>query len=204
MKAEFQKILKLFEEFEEAGETASLTLSTKGGKSTIKLQLESSPSLPSTSTTAQPLPPASGWRCRHRGARARARRNQWAAAHQSSKAGAASSAPLDPKSSRPLCSLPPESGSRRVMSCVGRLNLPTFSNLDGAPHLLHQRHTANCWGKACSPNSMYTTTSLSSTTLPHDPPEPGPTSPLPPPCFTDPHPLCCHCPGTCPRSSGAR
>ena len=38
MKAEFQKILKVFEELEEAGETASLTLSTKGGKSSIKLQ----------------------------------------------------------------------------------------------------------------------------------------------------------------------
>ena len=46
MKAELQKFLKLFEELEEAGETASLTLVTKGGKSTIKLQLESSPSLP--------------------------------------------------------------------------------------------------------------------------------------------------------------
>ena len=50
MKAELQKFLKLYEELEEAGETASLTLMTKGGKSTIMLQLESSPSLPSTST----------------------------------------------------------------------------------------------------------------------------------------------------------
>ena len=74
MKAELQKFLKLFEELEEAGETASLTLVTKGGKSTIKLQLESSPSLPSTSTstTTQPLPPAPGKRRRHRGAKARA------------------------------------------------------------------------------------------------------------------------------------
>ena len=68
MKAELQKFLKLFEELEEAGETASLTLVTKGGKTTIKLQLESSPSLPSTttSTTTQPLPPAPGKRRRHR------------------------------------------------------------------------------------------------------------------------------------------
>ena len=68
MKAELQKFLKLFEELEEAGETASLTLVTKGGKTTIKLQLESSPSLPSTttSTTTQPLPPAPGKR-RHNG-----------------------------------------------------------------------------------------------------------------------------------------
>ena len=94
MKAELQKFLKLYEELEEAGETASLTLVTKGGKSTIKLQLESSPSLPSTSTstTTQPLPPASGQRRRHRGIRARARRNQQAAAHQASLAEAASGA----------------------------------------------------------------------------------------------------------------
>ena len=96
MKAELQKFFKLFEELEEAGETASLTLVTKGGKSTIKLQLESSPSLPSTSTstTTQPLPPASGRRRRHCGARARARCNQRAAAHQTSLAEAASGASL--------------------------------------------------------------------------------------------------------------
>ena len=88
MKAEFQKLIKLFEEFEEAGETATLTLSTRGGKSTIKLQLESS--LPDTSTTStHTLPPASGRRRRHRGARARARRNQRAAAHQAEAAAGA-------------------------------------------------------------------------------------------------------------------
>ena len=87
MKAEFQKLIKLYEELQEAGETATLTLSTRGGKSTIKLQLESSPSLPATSTTStHTLPPASGRRRRHRGARARARRNQRAAAHQTSLA----------------------------------------------------------------------------------------------------------------------
>ena len=37
-------MLKLFDELEEAGDTASLTLLTKGSKSTVKLQLESSPS----------------------------------------------------------------------------------------------------------------------------------------------------------------
>ena len=42
----------------------------------------------------------------------------------------------DPHPSRPLHLLPsppPASGRRRVMSCVGRLDVPTFSNLDGAP-----------------------------------------------------------------------
>ena len=46
MKAELKKIFKLFEKLEEACKTASLTLLTKGGKSMIKLQLESSLPLP--------------------------------------------------------------------------------------------------------------------------------------------------------------
>ena len=50
MKPEFQKIFSLFEELEVAGETVSLTILSKEGKSTIKLQLESPPS-PSSSTT---------------------------------------------------------------------------------------------------------------------------------------------------------
>ena len=80
MKAEFQKFIALFEELEEAGETAQLTLSTRGGKSIIKLQLQSSPSPPSPSTST--LPSAPGRRRRHRGAQARACRSQQEAAHQ--------------------------------------------------------------------------------------------------------------------------
>ena len=136
MKAELQKFLKLFEELEEAGETASLTLVTKGGKTTIKLQLESSPSQPSTSTsTSTPtFPPAPGKRRRHRGAKARARRNQRAAAHQASLAEAATttSASLDCPPPRPLHLLPsppPESGRRQVMA-VARMDALTFSTLN--------------------------------------------------------------------------
>ena len=139
MKAEFQKLIKFFEELEEAGETATLTLSTRGGKSTIKLQLESSPSLPATLTTStHTLPPASGQRRRHRGARARARRNQRAAAHQTSLAEAAASAPLvPPLPLRPLCPLQspsPSTGRRQVISLASQ-PLPSFSNLnlDGPP-----------------------------------------------------------------------
>ena len=55
MGPEFHKIFKLFEELEEAGQTATLTFTSKGGKSTFKLQLESSPSSPSTTS---PTPPA--------------------------------------------------------------------------------------------------------------------------------------------------
>ena len=146
MKAEFHKIIKLFEELEEAGESATLTISAKGGTSTIKLQLESPPPLPTTSTTTTPLPPVPGRRRRHRGAAARARRRQRAANHQASLLAASSSAshpasgvasvPAGSQQERPLHILPspsPSSGRRRVVSRVGRLEVPTFTNLDGAP-----------------------------------------------------------------------
>ena len=84
MKAEFHKIFKLFEELEEAGECATLTISANGGTSTIKLLLESPPSPSTTGTTPRTLPPAPGRRRRHRGAAARARRRQRAAGHQGS------------------------------------------------------------------------------------------------------------------------
>ena len=72
MKAEFIKIFK-FEELGEAGECATLTISSKGGTSSIKLLLESPSSLPTTASRPTTLPPASGKRRRHRGAAARAR-----------------------------------------------------------------------------------------------------------------------------------
>ena len=138
MKAEVQKIFKLYEEFEEAGETATLTFSTRGGMSTVKLQLQASSSTaPSSSTSTPTLLPAPGKRRRHRGARARARRNQRAAAHQASLAEAATttSASLDCPPPRPLHLLPsppPESGRRQV-TVIARRDAPTFStlNVDG-------------------------------------------------------------------------
>ena len=208
MKAEFQKLVTLYEEWEEAGETATLTLSTRGGKSTIKLQLESSPSSspPVTSATAHTLQPAPGRRRRRRGVRARARRNQRAAAHQNSQVEAATSASLDPPSSRPLRLLPsplPESGRRRVMSCVGRLDVPTFSNLDGAPPPSPPPPLCQLDGVKPLASTPPVLPPSSPAPLSNNPPQPQPCSPLPPPCFPDPHPLCCHCTGTCPCSWGA-
>ncbi len=143
MKAEFHKIFKLFEELEEAGEFATLTISSKGGVSSIKLQLESSPSSPSTGTT---LPSASGRRRRHRGAAARARRRQRAADHQASLLVAPPSASppppgeaIDPVGSqcRPLLTHPSPSSTsgRRSVTSLGRPPPPSFSslNLDGRP-----------------------------------------------------------------------
>ena len=131
MKAEFHKIFKIFEELEEAGESATLTISSKGGISSIKLLLESSPSSPSTGTTSTTLPPAPGRRRRHRGAAARARRRQRAAEHQASLLVSPSSASpppsgeaIDPvgSQSRPLLILPspsPTSGRRSVSHISG-------------------------------------------------------------------------------------
>ena len=147
MKAEFTKIFKLFEELEEAGESATLTISSKGGISSIKLLLESSPSSPSTGTSPTTLPPAPGRRRRHRGAAARARRRQRAADHQASllavpasaspPASGEASAPAGSPQRCPLLILPSPShtsGRRRVMS-LGRPPLPSFGslNLDGPP-----------------------------------------------------------------------
>ena len=147
MKAEFQKIFNIFEELEEAGECATLTISSRKGTSSIKLLLESpSPPSPTTGTpTSTTLPPAPGRRRRHRGAAARARRRQRAADHQGTTLAASVSATPSPAPHQqyhpPLRQPPhllpspsPSSGRRRVMS-LGRLPLPSFGslNLDGPP-----------------------------------------------------------------------
>ena len=56
MKAEFQKIFNLFEEMEKAGQAVTLTFTSRGGKSTVKLQLESSTSTPSTASISGQFP----------------------------------------------------------------------------------------------------------------------------------------------------
>ena len=89
------------------------------------------------------------------------------------------------------------------MSCVGRLDVPTFSNLDGAPPPSPPPPLRQLDGVKPLVYTPPTPPPLSPAPLP-DPPEPEPcSSPLPPPCFPDPHPLCCHCTGTCPCSWGA-
>ena len=113
MKPEFQKLLNLFEELEVAGETVSLTIQSREGKSTIKLQLESQ-SPPSHSSTATPTIPAAsapvpGRRRRHRGAAARARRRQRAADHQGTTLAAPASAPAPHQQYHPPCDILPTS-----------------------------------------------------------------------------------------------
>ena len=131
MKAE-QKLLKLFEDLEEAGASLTLTFSTRESKTTAKLHLETfSSSPPPTSTALSSLPPSPGKQRRHCGARARAVCNQRAAAHQASLAEAATSALVSP-SPRPPClhpSPPPASG-RRIVTTLARVDVPTFSTLN--------------------------------------------------------------------------
>ena len=136
MKAELQKFLKLFEDLEEAGASLTLTFLTRESKTTAKQHLETlSSSPPPTLTALSSLPPSPGKQRRHCGARARAVRNQRAAAHQASLAEAATSALVSP-SPRPPClhpSPPPASG-RRIVTTLARVDVPTFStlNVDGA------------------------------------------------------------------------
>ena len=89
------------------------------------------------------------------------------------------------------------------MSCVGRLNLPIFSNLDGAPPPSPSTPHHQLVGVKPLAQTPSTPPTHSLLPLSQDPPEPEPSSPLPPPCFPDPHPRCCHCTGTCPCSWGA-
>ena len=105
MKTVFQKILHLFEELEEGGESTTLTISSKRGKSSIKLVLESPPSPPpSTTTSTSPTAnPAPARHRHHHGARARARRRQWAADPQGATlAASASVSPSPPELLLPI------------------------------------------------------------------------------------------------------
>ena len=141
MRDELAGLLEIFHKVEEAGGKATISITTSLGVTKTKLEIVSfTPGSSISTSTLSSSPPAPGnqaagrRRHRHRGARARARRNLRAAAHQTSLAEAAASVPLvPPRPLRLLPSPPPESGRRRVVSCVGRLEFPSFNNLDGAP-----------------------------------------------------------------------
>ena len=125
MKAEVQKILKLYEELEAAGETATLTFSTSGDKSIVKLQLQP----PSLLTSSSQL----------------LLQHQFLAsvaaivAQEQELAEISGQLPTQlpwlrqlPPRLRLLPSPPPESGRRQVTT-VARMDVPTFStlNVDG-------------------------------------------------------------------------
>ena len=73
---QLMELMKIFHKVELEGGQATLSATTHEGKTKLKLEIVSPPS-----ATAPPSsPPAPGQRRRHRGPRARARRNQRAAA----------------------------------------------------------------------------------------------------------------------------
>ena len=87
---ELSLLLEIFNKIEKAGGQATLCVATGGGKTKVKLEITTTPAPPTGST-----PTSSGRRQRRCGPRARARRNQRAAAHQAALAEAATSAPLE-------------------------------------------------------------------------------------------------------------
>ena len=142
---ELNTLLGMFHQVEKEGGIANLTISTRGGKTSVKfaIELDAEASTSTTASTSSSSPPAPGnqaagrRRRRNRGAAARARRNQRAAASQASLAEVDPT--LQPPTTHPrrplnhLISPSPTSGRRRVMS-LGRAEMPTFStlNLDGS------------------------------------------------------------------------
>ena len=147
MKAELVKLLTLYNELEEIGTSATLTLLTRGGKSTYKLLLDSPPSSPVTSTTSS----TQARRRRRRSAVKRARANQRAADHQANLVGAVTAGeptggvplPDNPAGGDPLPSQthshnihpsPSPSSGRREVITVGRPTTASFAslNLDGS------------------------------------------------------------------------
>ena len=144
------ELLKLLRQNKEAGGSASLTFfTTRDGKLKAKLEVELDPSAPTSPGSTSPLPATApapgGGRRRRKGASAKAKAKARAALHRATQAAATlsppasgdASAPLETPLRRPprlLLSPSPTSGRRRVMS-LGRLPMPSFSNLnlDGDP-----------------------------------------------------------------------
>ena len=101
-------MLEVFYKIEKAGGQVTLSATTVGGKTKLRLEIGTTPASPFESSSTSP-------RRRH-GPRARARRNQRAAAHQAALAEAATSAPLEDPPPRPPLQLlpsPPAASGRR-------------------------------------------------------------------------------------------
>ena len=99
---ELTLLREVFSKIEKAGGQATLSVATVGGKTKMKLEIATTPA-PSTESSSTSWPTG---RChRRRSPRARARRNQRAAAHQAALAEAAATAP-------------PERSSASLLQCV--------------------------------------------------------------------------------------
>ena len=193
---ELTSLLDMFHACKKAGKSATLTMSTKGGKAKVKFEAELDNAMPSSLSTTSPqsasapsLPgcQAAGDRHRPRGSAVRrAKANARAALHQAFQAlpfpggdYSAAPGPPDPSPAQPLRPFhlhpSPTDENRRLIMTVDRKAgfQPTFSQLDGEgdrplalPSLPHSLHLSSEEG--CLP--------------PRPPPLPSPA--LPPPSLT--------------------
>ena len=157
---------------------ATFSITTCMGVTKTKLEIVS-PTPGSSNATSSSSPSAPGnqaagrRRRRHRGARASARRNQRAAAHQASLAEAATSVPLDPPRPLRLHPSPPPASGRRRVTTMARQNVATFSSL-------------NVDGTAPPTPPPPPSPAPTSPPVPPSPPTPSPPPPTPPPSSPPP------------------
>ena len=146
MGAELASLLEVYHLMQKAGRSATLTLSSKGGKATIAklvIELDDAVSTATTSLPSMPAVPAPGSRRhRRRSKAAKAKANARAAKYQATQAkcaaspasGEATSASLD----RPLLPFPPPpqnpTPARRLVTVIRRRanTWTSFNQLDGA------------------------------------------------------------------------
>ena len=155
MRGELETLLKLLHQVEEDRGAASLTITTRGGKTAIKFTTEFDETAPLTSSTA-PGPQPRQQR-RNRGRAARRKANARAAQHRVTEATHSSPTVPGGDSSdppqRPLQILPsPADDGRRQVITVERPAGESFAglNMDGSPPSEdNQNETLACEPPAC-------------------------------------------------------
>ena len=142
MGEELATLMGVYHLVKKAGRSATLTLSTKGGKATtVKFEIElddASPLPASTATSSSPSTPAApvtGSQRRHRRSRAkRAKANARAAQHQATQAVSTPSSPASGGTlpSPPPPPPPPPPATRRIVTVGKKVSTwPPLSQLDG-------------------------------------------------------------------------
>ena len=137
--------MKLLHQVKEAGGTATLTFSVKGGKTKGKLEVELESGPASTPPTSSATAPHPRQRRRQRGPAGKAKAAAQAARHKATQVESSSPSPSatvgeavepSPQSPRrPLHHLPSPADGRRAVTTVGRPAMSSFAslNLDGSP-----------------------------------------------------------------------
>ena len=224
---ELTSLLDMFHACKKAGKSATLTMSTKGGKAKVKFEAELNNAMPSSLSTTSPqsasapsLPgcQAAGDRHRPRGSAVRrAKANARAALHQAFQAlpfpggdYSAAPGPPDPSPAQPLRPLqlhptPTDENCRLILTVDRKAGFqPTFSQLDGEGDQPLDLPTST---PTSTPTTAQPSTMPSSRSSPPPTPqwEPG----FPPPSELTSIPprsanYCCHCRTECPCIFGRR